>query len=101
MQQDSVMLQVAVPAGRDPCNRDFARLDHFGSAIWGLCERMTATASLNILDELYMHLDREDEPWSVHIEAQVEGSIDPERLLDAVREAARRHPIARARLGES
>jgi NRPS condensation-like uncharacterized protein len=62
---------------------------------------MTATASLNILDELYMHLDREDEPWSVHIEAEVEGSVDPERLVEAVREAAGRHPIARARLGES
>jgi NRPS condensation-like uncharacterized protein len=62
---------------------------------------MTTTAKLNILDELYMHLDREDEPWSVHIEAQVEGSVDPERLTEAVREAAVRHPIARARLGES
>jgi NRPS condensation-like uncharacterized protein len=62
---------------------------------------MTATAQLNILDELYMHLDREDEPWSVHIEAEVEGSIDPARLVEAVREAAVHHPIARARLGES
>ena len=62
---------------------------------------MTATAQLNILDELYMHLDREDEPWSVHIEVEVEESIDPERLLDAVRAAAAHHPIARARLGKS
>lgn len=62
---------------------------------------MPATASLNILDELYMHLDREDEPWGVHIEAEVEGSIDPERLVDAVRGAAAHHPIARARLSES
>jgi NRPS condensation-like uncharacterized protein len=62
---------------------------------------MTTTADLNILDELYMHLDREDEPWSVHIEAQVEGQLNPERLVEAVRQAAERHPIARARLGES
>src|SRR5215211_2309390 len=62
---------------------------------------MTTTAELNILDELYMHLDREDEPWSVHIEAQTDRSIDPERLIAAVREAAERHPIARARLGQS
>lgn len=62
---------------------------------------MTTTAELNILDELYMHLDREDEPWSVHIEAQVEESLDPERLVEAVRQAAAHHPIARARLGDS
>ena len=62
---------------------------------------MTTTAQLNILDELYMHLDREDEPWSVHIEAEVEESLDPERLTEAVRAAAAHHPIARARLGES
>lgn len=62
---------------------------------------MTTTAQLNILDELYMHLDREDEPWSVHIEVWVEESLDPEKLLEAVRQAAELHPIARARLGES
>jgi NRPS condensation-like uncharacterized protein len=62
---------------------------------------MTTTTKLNILDELYMHLDREDEPWSVHIEFEVEESVEPERLVDAVRTAAQVHPIARARLGES
>ncbi len=56
---------------------------------------------LSVLDELYLHLDRADEPWSVHLEIQVEGTVDKRRLADAVRVAARKHPLARARLGDS
>src|SRR3954463_9982614 len=59
------------------------------------------TTGLNTLDELYLHLDREEEPWSVHVEIRAEGRIDADRLEEAVREAARRHPIARARLSET
>jgi NRPS condensation-like uncharacterized protein len=59
---------------------------------------MPTTTPLNILDELYLHLDREDEPWSVHLEIRVEGRIERQRLDAAVREAAGRHPIARAQL---
>jgi NRPS condensation-like uncharacterized protein len=59
------------------------------------------TTRLNILDELYLHLDREDEPWTVHLEIRVEGRIDVSRLRTAVRDAASRHPIARARLADS
>jgi NRPS condensation-like uncharacterized protein len=59
------------------------------------------TTRLNVLDELYLHLDREDEPWSVHVEIRVEGHIDADRLEAAVRDAALRHPIARARLAET
>jgi NRPS condensation-like uncharacterized protein len=59
------------------------------------------TARLNVLDELYLHLDRDEEPWSVHLEIRVEGRIDAQRLEAAAREAARRHPIARARLAPS
>lgn len=58
-------------------------------------------ARLSILDELYLHLDREEEPWSVHLEIQVEGRVDQRRLADAVREAALKHPLARARLADS
>jgi NRPS condensation-like uncharacterized protein len=61
---------------------------------------MTATAELNILDELYMHLDRPDEPWSVHLEVELEGRVDESRLAEAVRSAAAIHPLARARLCE-
>jgi NRPS condensation-like uncharacterized protein len=60
-----------------------------------------ASARLNILDELYLHLDREDEPWSVQLEVQVEGRLDESRLTDAAREAAARHPVARARMADS
>jgi NRPS condensation-like uncharacterized protein len=59
------------------------------------------TTPLNVLDELYLHLDREDEPWSVHVEIRVTGRIESSRLEAAVREAAGRHPIARARLAKS
>src|SRR4051795_2544765 len=59
------------------------------------------TTGLSVLDELYLHLDRDDEPWSVHLEIEVEGAIDDGRLTDAVREAARKHPLARARLADS
>jgi NRPS condensation-like uncharacterized protein len=62
---------------------------------------MPETAQLNILDELYLHLDREDEPWSVQFEVQVEGRIDADRLEQATRDAASRHPVARARLSDS
>jgi NRPS condensation-like uncharacterized protein len=59
------------------------------------------TTRLNVLDELYLHLDRPEEPWSVHVEIRAEGRIDAARLEAAIREAALRHPIARARLAES
>jgi hypothetical protein len=46
------------------------------------------TTRLNVLDELYLHLDREEEPWSVHLEIRVEGTVDRGRLESAVRVAA-------------
>jgi NRPS condensation-like uncharacterized protein len=57
-----------------------------------------ASATLNVLDQLYLHLDREEEAWSVHLEVAVEGDLEEERLRDAVRAGIRAHPIARARL---
>lgn len=59
------------------------------------------TAQLNLLDELYLHLNREEEPWSVHLEIEVEGRLDEERVRRAVTEAANRHPIARAQMRAS
>ncbi|MEA2483954.1 MAG: hypothetical protein QOC55_1901 [Thermoleophilaceae bacterium] len=56
------------------------------------------TTPLNVLDELYLHLDREDEAWSVHVEIRVEQHIDADSLRSAVAEAAAVHPMARARL---
>jgi NRPS condensation-like uncharacterized protein len=56
---------------------------------------------LNLLDELYLSLDRRQEPWVVHIETRVTGRMDPDRLAAALAAAVERHPIARARLAES
>jgi hypothetical protein len=53
-------------------------------------------APLTVLDEFYLHMDRPDEPWSVQLEVRVDGSLDAERLVGAVRAAAGRHPLARA-----
>src|SRR5687767_14688488 len=50
--------------------------------------------SLNVLDELYLHLDRAEEPWSVQREVGVEGRVEDERLASALEQAARRHPHA-------
>jgi NRPS condensation-like uncharacterized protein len=59
------------------------------------------TARLNLLDELYLHLDREEEPWSVHLEIEVEGRLDDDRIREAVAAAADHHPIARAQMRTS
>ncbi len=56
------------------------------------------STKLNVLDQLYLHLDREDEPWSVQLEVGLEGEVDEGRLREAVVAAANAHPIARARL---
>src|SRR5215210_4643997 len=67
------------------------------SLLMGKVKPMT-TVALNILDELYLHLDRDAEPWSVQLEVGVEGRVDADRLAGAILEGARRHPLARARL---
>jgi NRPS condensation-like uncharacterized protein len=59
---------------------------------------MATTAELNVLDQLYLHLDRAHEPWTVQLEVGVEGRLDATRVAAAIAAACRRHPIARARL---
>jgi NRPS condensation-like uncharacterized protein len=53
---------------------------------------------LNLLDEHFLNLDQEREPWGVHLEVRVSGRLDPGRLAEAIRAAALRHPMARAQL---
>jgi NRPS condensation-like uncharacterized protein len=53
---------------------------------------------LSLLDELYLNLDRGQEPWTVHFEFSLPVHLDAERLADATAMAAARHPLARARL---
>src|SRR4051794_31240462 len=51
------------------------RACHVGGTVVTTVQQFRAvlqTAKLNILDELYLHLDRDDEPFSVHMEVQVE-----------------------------
>ena len=56
------------------------------------------TVPLNLLDEHFLNLDQESEPWGVHLEVRVSGRVDAERLSAAIGAAVRRHPIARAKL---
>jgi NRPS condensation-like uncharacterized protein len=53
---------------------------------------------LSLLDELYLNLDRASEPWTVQYEVRLRQHLDTERLAGAIAAAARRHPLARARL---
>jgi NRPS condensation-like uncharacterized protein len=58
----------------------------------------TTFVTLNQLDELFLGLDRPEEPWNVHFEVHTGGRVDADRLAVAVCAAADRHPIARASL---
>lgn len=58
------------------------------------------TTRLNSLDGTFLNLDKRPDTWSVHLEIQVEKTLDRHRLEDAVRQAIRQHPIAGARMAE-
>lgn len=55
----------------------------------------------NVVDEIVHLLDRDEDPWSVQLEARTDGRLDEERLRTAVGQALGRHPMARARKGAS
>jgi NRPS condensation-like uncharacterized protein len=65
-----------------------------------LAQTTASSAPLNRLDELYLTLDDGQEPWNVHFEVRAAGRLDADRLADAIRVAALRHPLARARLAD-
>ncbi|MCA1675635.1 MAG: hypothetical protein LC799_26805, partial [Actinobacteria bacterium] len=50
------------------------------------------------LDEASLHLDSVTEPWSVHLEVRLSGTVAEERLRQAVRRALAKHPRARAKV---
>lgn len=54
----------------------------------------------NVVDQVVLLMDSPAEPWSVHLEARVAGTLDEERLRTAVHSALRRHPMGRARKAE-
>ena len=59
---------------------------------------MATTVALNRLDEHFLTLDREAEPWNVHFEVQTGEQLDAGRVAQAIAAAMTRHPIARASL---
>jgi NRPS condensation-like uncharacterized protein len=60
----------------------------------------TPSVPLNRLDELFLGLDHDGEPWNIHFEVRASGRLDADRLADAIGAAALRHPLARARLAD-
>jgi NRPS condensation-like uncharacterized protein len=66
-----------------------------------MIEGYTTTAGVvafNYLDDFITVLDAPEQPMSVHLELVVEGRLDAEQLRWALKEAARRHPLAQARV---
>jgi NRPS condensation-like uncharacterized protein len=53
--------------------------------------------TFSALDEASYHLDSVSEPWSVHLEVRLSGTVIEDRLRQAVGMALARHPRARAR----
>ena len=54
------------------------------------------TTTFNLIDELYLHLDLPENPFSMHQEVRAEGRLDAAKLLTAIQFAAGMHPMARA-----
>jgi NRPS condensation-like uncharacterized protein len=61
---------------------------------------MDMSVVLDRLDELFLGLDSDDEPWNVHFEVRMGERLDAERLAGAIAAAMRRHPVARASLAD-
>src|SRR5262245_42981354 len=59
---------------------------------------MSSIVPLDRLDEHFLVLDREAEPWNVHFEVQLGDRLDADRLASAIGAAMQRHPPARAAL---
>lgn len=62
---------------------------------------MAITVPLDRLDEHFLVLDRDAEPWNVHFEALLSERLDADRLASAIAAAMRRNPIARASLADA
>ncbi|MEJ2604346.1 MAG: condensation domain-containing protein [Gammaproteobacteria bacterium] len=56
------------------------------------------TTRLNHLDAAFLNIERPQDPWSIHVELELEGRVDEECLRAAIRHAQELHPMARARL---
>lgn len=67
-----------------------------GAGLHGAEGRM-ARRSFRALDEASYLLDSVAEPWSVHLEVRLSGTVDEDRLRQAMRMTLARYPRARAR----
>jgi len=52
----------------------------------------------NYLEDAVAIQDAPDHPMAIHLELQVEGRLDADRLRSALKQAAARHPMARAKV---
>lgn len=59
--------------------------------------RPRQSVPFNVIDEAVHVLDTPVEPWSVHLEVRVAGTLDEQRLRVALQQAFGRHPLARVR----
>jgi hypothetical protein len=53
---------------------------------------------LSVNEELFLHLDAEDEPQTMHLEARFDGALDELKIRTAAMLATREHPMTRAQL---
>jgi len=53
------------------------------------------TIELNLLDAAFLNIERPQDPWSIHLELQLEKRIDEERLLPFTAEETTRFLAAR------
>src|SRR5258708_5565538 len=60
--------------------------------------RPMTSLPLRLLVELSSNLDRASDPWTVQYEVRLRQHLEAARLAGAIGAAARRHPLARARL---
>jgi len=68
-----------------------------GATQTGTAGQQCYSVPFNVIDEAVHVLDTPVEPWSVHLEVRVAGTLDEERLRWALRQAFARHPLARVR----
>ncbi|MGB8227674.1 MAG: hypothetical protein WCE78_01105 [Pseudonocardiaceae bacterium] len=85
------------PSEREAFRRSGVRVVGVDEAATG-SDPAVVRRSFCALDEASYHLDSAAEPWTVHLEVRLSGSVVEDRLRRAVRVALGRQPRARARL---
>lgn len=58
---------------------------------------VAATFPYTVLDELFLNLERDGEPWTIQVEVEVDARLEDERLRAALHTAMAVHPLALAR----